>query len=263
MKNCTSLLGCWAVLAMASAAASGVSLFVTGDLGNHTGVAPPGTLNSGDTLNATFLYNMAGRGSIEGEINASNTGGVFRLSFTNLYFQALDWSPTGETTVRLEMTQIFSGLPGNYVTGQAIDGMTNSSSDGCVVVANTTLDYGFSNALLPVVFFGSPPGGPHTFSEGPTFAGATVTHTTFVVKMQLDLTIFGYGTILMPGSFESETIPAPGRCPLTGMHGGVGGWQGWGSLLTAHPINVILYALAHAITFSIHPDRRRISAIVV
>lgn len=182
---------------------------LSGDLGSNTWTSPPATLLSGGSLTVPFVHNFAGRGSIQGDFQADYTGTTFLMKITNLSFHAFDWSPMGKTDVRIVVTQAFDALPGPFAATQGLDGFTESTTSGGVVIGNTILDSGFTSVSLPPVSYGSSSGAPQFFSVPPTFGMTTTSHLDMLIKMQLDMTIFGDGTILLPNSFESTTIPAP------------------------------------------------------
>ncbi len=217
MRICTSVLVGVAVLHCALGIAQGASLSLSGDFENNTWFQGPGTLLNTNTLLMPFVFNNpAGRGSIQGDVMASHNGSMFSLKITNLSIHAFDWSPVHKTDMRLTLTQAFDCLPGHYAATHSIDGVMDSTL-GCLVSANTLIDSGFTSVFLPVVTYGSPGPGLYPFNVGPTGMDTHTTHHDILIKMQLDLSIFGDGTIIMPGSDASETIPAPGAALVLGL----------------------------------------------
>jgi len=193
------------------------SVSVSGDLGTNNWGSPPAILASGNSLTVSFVHNFAGRGSIQGDMTADNTGTTFRLKISNLSFHAFDWSSNGYTDVRINASQVFAALPGNYTASHALDGFMESSTLGCIAIGNTILDSGANNSFLTPVTYSSPNGSPQMFSTAPGFGSTLLTHPNILIKMELDLRVFGDGTIILPSSFDSVTVPAPASIFLTGL----------------------------------------------
>lgn len=199
--------------AFAALPARGGIAHLTGDFGtaNYFG---PNVQNPGPSTTVPFLQNVAGRGSLSGDLVSTNTGGTqFSLVITNMVFQAFDWAPDHRTQIRLIASENFAVTSaGMHLASQSVSGVTGSTGGGGIIICNAVHR---TTVNLPTISYGSPNGNTQPFSVPPVFANVFSSPPFYSIQMQLDLVIDGDGFIHLPNSFETGAIAVPASGPVT------------------------------------------------